>query len=392
MKHKLFRVSTVYMSSAVLLKGQLSFLKDYFDLTVIFGGSNKEHVLLRDQEGTETYNINFVRQINILRDFGSLIQLYLYLKKSRPLIIHSITPKAGLVSMLAAKLAGVPVRMHTFTGLIFPYRSGLLRMILILMDKLICACATNVYPEGIGVRDDLIKHKITRKPLKVIGNGNINGVNLDVFNPDLFDSDTLIDIRTNLGIDPLDFVFVFVGRVVKDKGVDELVAAFCMLQSEYHCKRSIKLLIVGSFEDQGSPLKRETIYEIDNNIGILGLGFKDDIRPYLAMSNCLVLPSYREGFPNVVIQAGAMGLPSIVTNVSGSNEIIINNVNGLIVPPKDYLKLAEAMNMIAKKHIRQDVKKTIRNLVEQRFEQKFVWDSILNEYMFLIENSKLQSL
>lgn len=389
MKHKLIRVSTVYMSSAVLLKGQLRFLRDYFDLTVIFGGSNEEHDRFKEQEGVESYNVNFERRISILRDVVSLIQLYLFLIKSRPLIVHSITPKAGLISMLAAKMAGVPVRMHTFTGLIFPYRTGLLRMVLIFMDKVICTCATNVYPEGNGVRNDLINHKITRKPLKILGNGNINGVNLDLFNPDLFDRDKLIELRTSMGLDTMDFVFIFIGRVVRDKGIDELVAAFCLLQSEDSFKCSKKLLIVGSFEDQGSSLKNETIYQINNNSGILALGYKEDIRAYLAMSNCLVLPSYREGFPNVVLQAGAMGLPSIVTNVSGSNEIIINNLNGFVVPPKDYVKLAEAMSMVANEEIMHEVKKTARSIIEQHFEQNFVWGSILNEYMLLMKNQSV---
>lgn len=386
MKYKLLRVSTVYMSSSILLKGQLNFLKEYFDLTVIFGGSINEHEKLRQQEGVKTYNVKFVRNISIFRDLRSLIQMYLYLKKNKPFIIHSITPKAGLVSMLAARLAGVPIRIHTFTGLIFPYRSGFLKMILIFMDKLICACATHVYPEGNGVKEDLIRYNITKKPLKVIGNGNINGVDLELFNPKLFDPETLKIARNDLGISPSDFVFVFVGRVVKDKGIDELITAFCKNQVENQGGREIKLLILGSFEDDGSSLKSETLTEMNTNPNILVLGFKEDIRSYLAISDCLVLPSYREGFPNSVIQGGAMGLPCVVTDVSGCNEIISEGKNGWIVPPKDSFALSKAMTrMVQDTSAREVLIKNSRLSIVDRYDQLFVWNSILLEYQKLID-------
>lgn len=388
-KYKLIRVSTVYMSSSILLKGQFNFLKDYFDLTVIFSGNVSEHEKFMQQEGVKTQNINFVRKISIFQDLRSLIQMYLYLKRCKPLIIHSITPKAGLVSMLAARLAGVPIRIHTFTGLIFPYRSGLMKVLLIYMDKLICACATNIYPEGKGVRDDLIKYKVTKKPLNIIGNGNINGVDLDYFNPELFDIPTLDLIKKYHGISTSDFIFIFVGRVVKEKGIDELVSAFSKSFPSSNMRRTIKLIIIGPFEDNGKSLKKSTLNEIYENPNILALGFKEDIRPFLALSDCLVLPSYREGFPNSVIQAGAMGLPSIVTNVSGSNEIIFDGLNGLLIPSKDVFALSNAMlRLVQENETIKKMKMNSRNNIAFRYDQKFVWSLILKEYKVLIEKSK----
>lgn len=378
------------MSSSILLKGQLKYLNDYFNLTVIFSGSIIEHEKLKEQEGVKTFNLKILRNISFFQDFISIIQMYFYLKKNPPLIIHSITPKAGLVSMLAARMAGVPIRIHTFTGLIFPYRRGLMKMLLILMDKLICACATNIYPEGNGVRDDLIKYSITKKPLNVIGNGNINGIDLEYFNPELFDAQTINFTKNSLGISSSDFIFIFIGRVVKDKGIDELVSAFCMSQSISHPFPTQKLIIVGPFEDNGKSLKKSTLKEIYENPKIIPLGFKEDVRPYLAISDCLVLPSYREGFPNSVIQAGAMGLPSIVTNVSGSNEIIADGLNGLIIPPNDIFELSKAMNRIVhEKDTFKMLKFNSRNIVADRYNQKFVWNAILNEYRMLIKK-KLQ--
>ena len=389
MRYKLIRVSTVYMSSSILLKGQLNFLNNHFELIVIFGGSKSEHEKLRHQENINTFNINLVRKINIYKDLIALFQMFIFLKKNKPFIVHSITPKAGLITMLAAKLAGVPIRIHTFTGLIFPYRSGLMRYLLILMDQLICLCATNVYPEGNGVKNDLIKFNITHKPLRVIANGNINGIDLSYFNPQLFNLTMQSSLREELNIRIKDFIFIFVGRIVKDKGIDELIAAFLNCQSRFNHQmygRKLKLLIVGPLEEQGTSLKTDTIKMLNTNIDIICVGFKSDIRPYLAISDCLILPSYREGFPNVVLQAGAMGLPSIVTDVPGSNEIIKNNINGVVIPSKN---IKELEMYIAKFFIDSKFKIKLqlnaRNIIKYKYEQKHTWAAILEEYINLIQ-------
>lgn len=381
--NKLIRLSTVPLSLNTLLKGQLNFLNDYFDVIAVSGNGPDLNVVA-EREGVFVSSIEMERQISPIKDFISLIKLYFYFRNERPFIVHSITPKAGLLSMIAAKFAGVPIRMHTFTGLIFPSKTGVLQKILIAMDKLLCLCATNIYPEGEGVKKDLMLYNITKKELNVIGNGNINGINKHHFNPELYTSEDRKSERQKLGIRNNDFVFIFVGRLVGDKGINELVKAFKNLSNE---NDSVKLILVGPIEADLDPLQEETLQEIKANESIIYVGFQEDVRVYFAVSDCLVFPSYREGFPNVVMQAGAMGLPSIVTDINGSNEIIIDGKNGIIIPVKSWIAILEAMKKIFNEHdFRNLLKNCARDMIVSRYEQEVVWEALLLEYKKLEAN------
>lgn len=320
------------------------------------------------------------REISLFQDLYSLANLYILFRREKPSVVHSITPKSGLLSMVAAKLARVPVRIHTFTGLIFPSKSGFMKQLLIVMDKVLCRCATNIYPEGNGVRKDLIKYMITNKPLKVIANGNVNGVDLDYFDPNQITLSQRNHLRRELDIKLEDFVFIFIGRLVKDKGIDELVSAFKNLPSE-----NVKLLLVGPFESQLDPLRKETLKEIKQNPKIIAVGFQEDVRPYFGIANALSFPSYREGFPNVVMQAGAMDLPSIVTDISGCNEIIENGVNGIIIPSKNISKLQSAMEKLVENKVEyKKLRDNSRPMIASRYEQIKVWDALVAEYKLLL--------
>jgi len=381
---KIIRTSTVAISLDYLLKGQLAFLQKKYEVLAV-SGHDKHLEIVSLREGVKISGLEMQRKISVLQDLKSLWKLYLLFKKEKPLLVHSITPKAGLLSMIAAKMAGVPIRIHTFTGLIFPSKKGKMQEILILMDRLLCACATNIYPEGEGVKQDLIQYKITKKQLKVLANGNVNGVDLDDFNPDLFSKEEKRSLSTRLGIQAEDFVFVFVGRLVGDKGINELVAAFKKLKNQ-----KLILLLVGPLETDLDPLLSETLQEIAVNTTIISVGFQIDVRPYLAISHCLAFPSYREGFPNVVLQAGAMGLPSIVTNISGCNEIIIEGKNGILIPVKDSNALYLAMQkMKSNSDFRNQLCLNARAMILSRYEQKLVWQAILAEYRQLENNIAL---
>lgn len=372
---KLFRTSTVPVSLDVLLKGQLKFLNQHFNVTAISGnGIGLDNV--KNCEGVKTHPITMQRHISPIKDFVSLIKLFLYFRKEKPLIVHSITPKAGLLTMLAGKLAGVPIRIHTFTGLIFPTKTGIMQKILIQMDRLLCWAATQIFPEGQGVKNDLINYKITSKPLKIIANGNVNGIDLDFFNPNKISPEQQIKLKQGLNIQPDDFVFIFIGRLVGDKGINELVQAFIELNNP-----NTKLLLVGSQEQELDPLQPHTIKNIENHKNIILVGFQKDVRPYLAISHCLAFPSYREGFPNVVMQAGAMGLPSIVSNINGSNEIIIEGQNGTIIPVKNVEELKNKMNLfINDANYFEKLKLNCRKMIAERYEQSVVWQALLEEY------------
>ncbi|MGI9582353.1 glycosyltransferase family 4 protein [Chryseobacterium sp. RRHN12] len=381
---KIIRTSTIPLSLNVLLKGQLKFLSEFYE---IVGISSEGQLLdeVRQREGIQTIGVDMERGISPVKDLASLYRLYRILKKEKPVIVHSITPKAGLLTMLAGKIAGVPIRIHTFTGLIFPTRKGVVQKLLIGMDRLLCRSATHIYPEGHGVKKDLIDYKITSKPLKVIANGNVNGIDLNYFSPEQVSEDQKILLKKELKIENSDFVFVFVGRLVGDKGINELIKAFSALNKNENRQRS-KLLLVGPLEQELDPLSPDTLKEIETNRDVISVGFQKDVRPYFAISDALVFPSYREGFPNVVMQAGAMELPSIVSDINGCNEIIIENQNGVIIPVKDSERLQKEMErMISDRDFYEALKKNARPMIEDRFEQSVIWNAILSEYNKLIK-------
>lgn len=385
-KIKIIRSATVSMSLDILLKGQLAFLNQYYD-TIVVSGEDNYLSNVRIREKVKTIPVELKRQISPIKDFVSLIKLYKVFKKEKPLIVHSITPKAGLLSMTAAYFAGVPIRIHTFTGLIFPTRSGFMQKLLIVMDKILCQFATNIFPEGEGVKNDLLLYKITDKPLKIIANGNLNGIDTNYFDLKNCADSEKQNLKNQINIKTTDFVFIFVGRLVTDKGINELIGAFTKLSEQVvNCK----LILVGPFEDDLDPLKIETKKEISYNPNIISVGFQPDVRLWFSISNVLVFPSYREGFPNVVLQAGAMELPSIVSDINGCNEIIENNKNGIIIPVKNENAIFEAMKkMVNNPEFTNQLKQNTRMNIIEKYEQKIVWDALLKEYKILEEaNSK----
>ena len=372
MRKKVLRITTVPVSLKLLLEGQLNMLnRDYEVVAVSSPGKELEEVGKR--EGVRTEAVCMERRIALVQDFKSLVDLIRLIRKEKPWMVHTMTPKAGLLGMLAAWICKVPVRMHTFTGLVFPSALGVKKQLLILTDRITCACATFVNPEGKGVKDDLVRFGITRKKLHVIGNGNVNGVNVD-----FFDRTDEVLLRAQAIRKEGSFTFCFVGRIVGDKGINELVEAFLKLVSEFPACR---LILVGDFEeklDPVMPVVRQIIFE---NEQIVFAGWQDDIRPYLAASDVFVFPSYREGFPNVILQAGAMGLPCIVTDINGSNEIIHDRVNGLIIPPRDKDALWKAMKiMVTDETIRREMGDRARNIIINRYDRHLIWDEIQRVY------------
>lgn len=378
---KIVKVATIPCSLDGLLKGQLSYFNQFYDVIgVSSSGKELENVALR--EGVRTVEVNMKRRISPFHDIVSLIKLYFVFKNERPHMVHSITPKAGLLSMIAAKASGVPIRVHTFTGLVFPYKGNPLKYVLIYMDRLLCYCATHVIPEGEGVRKDLELYNITRKPLKVIANGNVNGVNLSYFDRNVIPLQLISDLKDSLQISFKDFVFVFVGRIVKDKGIEELVNAFMNLN-----RKDIKLLLVGPYEDEIDPISPKTKKIILESANIIHVGFQEDVRPYYTIANLLVFPSYREGFPNVVLEGGAMGLPTIATDICGCNEIIKSNENGILIPKKNEAALREAMQLFYDNpNMVSFLASNARICIEKKFTNAEVWTDLHRLYEILKNN------
>lgn len=379
---KIIRATTVPQSLDGFCKGMLQELSEKYE---VIGLSSPGEALesVREREGVRTIAVPMERHISLWRDLKSLMAMIRVFRKERPDMVHSMTPKAGLICMIAGWLTRVPVRIHTFTGLVWPTSTGLKRKVLMLTDKITCVCASHIIPEGEGVKSDLISGGITKKPLKVLGYGNVMGVDLKRFSRRPEIEKLAKDLR-----DSELFTFVFVGRIVKDKGINELCEAFKRLHKEY---TDTRLWLIGPYEDSLDPISPESRSIIDGGNGIYALGKKmgDELLAYYAAADCFVMPSYREGFPNTVLEAGAMGLPSIVTDINGSREIIKEGENGMIVPPQNTELLFNAMRLMIQSPIdRTRMAGNARKMIADRFEQGFVrkclydfYDEILSPYV-----------
>lgn len=360
-KKKIIRAVTVPQSLGFCREVMIKMRAMGFDMVAVTS-PGPELDGLRDKDGFHCVEVPMQRHISVVNDLKSLIRMIRVFRKEKPQVVHSMTPKAGMICMVAAWLTRVPVRIHTFTGLVWPTATGLKRKILMMTDWLTCACATHVIPEGQGVLNDLKNGGITKKPMRVLGYGNVMGVDMEQFSPDRFSVKKYPDV----------FTFVFVGRIVGDKGINELVEAFVKLHDKH---KNTRLVLVGKYEHNLDPVSDKTRKLIDTNEGIVACGPKygDDLLQMYVDADCFVMPSYREGFPNTVLEAGAMGLPSIVTDINGSREIIENEKNGLIVPSKNANALYDAMErMLTDDKARGIMKSNARSMIASRFERGFV--------------------
>ena len=370
--HKLFRLNTIDWSLN-MLRGQLEFLNREFEVVAVADDSGVLQEVA-EREGVRTIAVPMRREISIAADCRSLVALYKLFRRERPHIVHSNTPKASLLSMVAAWAARVPHRIYLVTGLRFETTHGILRFILKTMERITCLCATKVIPEGDGVKDTLRRENITRKPLQKIHHGNINGIDLEHYAR----TPEVVQRATEIRDGSEDFTFIFIGRMVRDKGINELVAAFDRLNREIP---ATKLLLVGKFEDELDPVMPETKQMIESNPKIEFAGYQNDVRPFLVASDVAVLPSYREGFPNVVIQAGAMGLAQIVTDINGCNEVVVDGRNGLIIPKQNEEALYEAMRRLTTdRELTARMAASAREMVATRFRQQDVWEALLRMY------------
>ena len=378
---KLIRITTVPSSLRSLLKGQHRFMSKYFEVIGV-SGDGDALAEVRQNEGIRTHVVEMTRTITPLKDLKALLKLYKFFKKEKPFIVHTHTPKAGTVGMIAAKLAGVPNRLHTIAGLPLLEKTGVMRKLLNLVEKLTYSCSTLILPNSFKLKRIILTEKFTSaSKLKVIGHGSSNGIDTEHYNIAHVTEKEKEQLRESLNINKNDTVFIFIGRIVKDKGINELVAAFNLLTKKYS---GCKLLLIGSRENHLDPLLSKTEILIKENICIIPTGVQKDIRPYVSISHALTFPSYREGFPNVVLQASCMCLPCIVSDINGCNEIIEDQVNGLIIPVKNSEALESAMiYMIENPEKRLDMIKHSRKRILERYKQEFIWDESLKLYRSL---------
>jgi glycosyltransferase involved in cell wall biosynthesis len=375
---KLTRITTIPISIEKLLGNQLLFMKDYYDVTAI--SSDRENLeKVGKSQNIPVYTVEMTRKITPWQDLKALWQMYCYFKKEQPLIVHTHTPKAGTIGMIASKLAGVPNRLHTVAGLPLLETKGSKRRLLNFVEKITYSCASKIYPNSYGLKNIITQEGFCKPDkIKVLANGSTNGIDTQYFNPENISSEIQLELKKTLRISTADFVFVYAGRLTGDKGINELLLAFHKIAAEF---KTAKLLLVGFFEEELDPLHKATLHEIENNPQVIFVPFQNDVRPYYAVSDVLVFPSYREGFPNAVLEAGAMELPAIATNINGCNEIIEHQKNGILIRPKDVNALYDAMKKIMQDtSLRVHLKENARAMIVSRFEQIIVWEALLTEY------------
>ncbi len=382
-KPKLVRITTVPISLNLLIRGQMKYMKEHGFEVYTASSDGPEIPELTEREGVPHKAFSLTRKITPVTDTGTLYAMTRWFRDLKPDIVHSHTPKAGLLAMMAARMAGVPHRLHTVAGMPLMESTGAKRKILERAEALTYACATRVYPNSNNLKAFIEDNfSVAADKIKVIGAGSSNGIDTAHFERTEIIENEAADVRRRYQIAKDDLVFGFVGRIVRDKGINELVQAFTgVLEKEPHAW----LFLVGPFEDHLDPVSEETRERIRTNPRIVTTGFQKDIRPFLAACDVFVFPSYREGFPNVVLQAACMELPCIVSDINGCNEIITDGESGKIVPAKDSVALALAMEELAvNANLRCRLAGKAHSEVVRKYEQSVLWEKLRKEYLSLL--------
>ena len=377
MKQKFFIVTTV-PHTLLFFKGQIQILKKLFDVTLISSPGSKLNYM-QELEKVPTHGLEIKRNISLINDLKSLYHLVLLFKKTKPHVVHGNTPKGGLLSMLAAFICRVPKRIYCIHGLRYQGNTGIKGSILKAMERFTCFLASDIVTVSFGVAKTLKKDSITKKKVSVLANGSINGINSEYFAPGSINSNSL---KEEIGLKKGNLVFGFVGRLVKDKGTNELIEAFVKLSEKYS---HIRLLLVGGEEENLDPLLPITKKHLVNHPYIKSVGIQEDIRPYLDLMDIFTFPSYREGFGVSIMEAASMGIPAISSDTTGCNEIIQDGYNGILIPPRSTDHLKNAMELLINNpELKNKLAAVTRPYILEKYDQQLVWNAVNDFYIKLM--------
>ena len=371
---KLIIIVTVPVVLETWLKGQPRFLSNYYEVEIITASS---HTIpsVAEYENVDIKTMDFTRKISPLRDTKVLFQLVRYMIKEKPAIVYTLTPKAGLLGMIASWISRVPYRIHCVVGLPHLEAKARRKTILTMTEKVTYSFASKIYCNSLNLQT--VVSSLTTKPVGVIGNGSVNGVDTEVFKDTLTLEEKKVIIN-NLGFMEDDFIITFVGRIVKDKGINELVNVFTKLNLKY---KNVKLLLIGDYKNETDPISAISMKTIETHKSIKYLEFQEDVGEYMAISSLFVLPSYREGLPNVLIEAGSYGIPLVATDINGCNEIIQNDINGILVKKKDETDLYNAIEkFVLDTNFYKMIKSHVRESIIKKYDQKYFLNELLNEF------------
>ena len=377
---KLLRITTAPISLNVLLPGQMKYMREQgFDVLMV-SSDGPELANVLEREGCRHHIIPMTRKMSPFTDLRCLWLLYRLFRKEKPDIVHSHTPKAGLLAMLAAKMAGIKIRVHTIAGLRYVTTKGMSRRILIAMEKLTGIAATHVWPNSGSMKTFIEANRlVTPRKLEVIGWGSSNGVNLARYNPAVLKQEKLNEVKALVKHDPSLFYFLSVGRLVHDKGMDELLLAFARVNALHPHTR---LILVGAFEDEVDPVSDKARELIKTHPAVIAAGWSNAVEYFMQFANVLVHPSHREGFPNVLMQAGAMGCPIICSSIDGNTDIVRHRETGLLFEVKNEEALLGQMQSAIKepaalKGMADQLLLQIQTHYDQRVVQSFLHEKYL---------------
>lgn len=380
---KLVRITTVPMALRYLLPGQMRFMKNNgFDVLMI-SADGKERAEVIKNEDCRHIVVPMTRRITPLQDLNCLFQLIRIFRQEKPDIVHTHTPKAGLLGMLAARFCKIKIRIHTIAGLPMMVEKGFKYHLLKFIEKLTAASANHVWPNSNSLLKYINSHHLADpKKLKVIGKGSTNGIDIYHFDRSGLNNKLIKDAQKALHYSSVNQYLLFIGRLVTDKGIVELVNAFRAMQQTYPL---LRLILVGNFEDTLDPLPTATIMEIESNPAIIHINWTDDVEYYMFLADLFIFPSHREGFPNVLLQAGAMGLPVICSRIAGNVDIVTENETGSLFECSNEQQMRSAIERaIAEPQLTKDRAVRLRQLVITDFRRENTWKKLFEAYKALL--------
>ncbi|MEO8405495.1 MAG: glycosyltransferase family 4 protein [Chitinophagaceae bacterium] len=380
---KLIRLTTAPLSLKYLLPGQMRYMRENgFDVLMVSSDGPEREEVIRN-EGCRHQIIPMTRKITPFADLRSLWLLYKLFKKEKPDIVHSHTPKGGLLAMLAAKMAGIKIRVHTIAGLRFMTAKGFTRKVLVSMEKLTAKAASNVWPNSFSLLEYIKTNKLVNpKKLEVISLGSSNGINLQRFSASALRPEKMSEIKKLIAYDEKLIYFLSVGRIVHDKGMDELLNAFIGVHKQNDHTR---LLLVGAFEDELDPISDNARQILKTHPAVIQAGWNDAVEYFMHFSYALVHPSHREGFPNVLMQAGAMYCPVIASRIEGNVDIVDHEKTGLLFGVMNEKELLQKLEQsLAQPALMKEYANNLRQKIEQYFDQKMVHRKMKERYLELL--------
>lgn len=328
-------------------------------------------------KGLKVHTIEIRRRVAPIHDLGALVKLYLHFRQVRYDIVHSVTPKAGLLAMLAAAIARIRVRLHNFSGQAWLSQEGWLRTVARLSDRLVVTLATQCYSDSESQRAFLEAEGLApRGAIRVLGAGSIAGVDLRRFDARRFASSRLA-LRRRLRIPDGAKVITFVGRVTRDKGIEELVAAFALVRDRIDAY----LVVVGPEETHIEPLRHELRETLRSHPAIRWLGYFPEPEQYVAIADVFCLPSYRESFGIVLLEAAALGVPVVATRIVGVVDAVLDGETGLLVPARDADMLGSALlEVLTNDSLREKLGAQAQQRAVANFSSEVINQLVLNEY------------